>query len=129
MTTMRERIAKTLMAHWLPEYDFDRSPTQKMKDDFLRAADAVLAELEQPSDAMVEAIADDETPFIRRRKADKSGYEVMELKNDDWREVISNDMERVGNFATHAESDEFYSRCVARYKFIAAIKVAKGEIE
>jgi hypothetical protein len=54
MTTMRERIAKAIMTHWYPEYDFERAPTQKMRDDFLAAADAVLAELENPTPEMID---------------------------------------------------------------------------
>lgn len=54
MTTMRNRVAKAIMAHWYPEYDFERPPTQKMRDDFLMCADDVLAELENPTPEMID---------------------------------------------------------------------------
>lgn len=58
MTTMRNRVAKAIMAHWYPEYDFERPPTQKMRDDFLMCADDVLAELENPTPEMIRALGD-----------------------------------------------------------------------
>lgn len=49
----------------------------------------LLRRIEQPTEEMLAAMSQDETPFICRRKIDKSGYEVARMDNEDWRECIS----------------------------------------
>ena len=53
----------------------------------------------------IDAIFGD-SPFIARRKMDKSAYEVVQQTNDDWREVIGNDddFKHHGDFRTADEA-------------------------
>jgi hypothetical protein len=56
-TTMRERIARVVQKHWSVEAweDLDNDG----REDCFITADAVLAELETPTDGMVEAVGDE----------------------------------------------------------------------
>ena len=53
------------------------------------------------TNAQIDAIFGD-SPFIARRKMDKSAYEVVQQTNADWREVIgnNNDFKHHGDFPT-----------------------------
>tara|TARA_R110001599_G_scaffold349173_1_gene577081 strand:- start:816 stop:1040 length:225 start_codon:yes stop_codon:yes gene_type:complete len=46
-----------------------------------------------------------DSKFIARRSIDKSHYEVIEMMNDDWREVVTDDQKVRGEFATYEEAE------------------------
>jgi hypothetical protein len=52
--TMRERIARALWEKFGLPGPYDAIPSEQIKSEFMDAADAVLAELETPTDGMVE---------------------------------------------------------------------------
>jgi hypothetical protein len=67
----------------------------------------LLRRIEQPTEEMLDAMSQDETPFVCRRKMDKSGYEVVRADNVDWREVISDEQTVV----FEGSSDESQAYC------------------
>ena len=69
----------------------------------------------QITDEQIDAIYD-ESPFIARRRMDKSGYEVVQMMNDDWREVITNDPPKhCGYFATYEDAETAQRRLHVRW--------------
>lgn len=57
--TMRERIAKRVFEECYPGAVWESAAVINGHDDFYGIADAVLAELETPTDGMVEAVGDE----------------------------------------------------------------------
>jgi hypothetical protein len=127
--SMRERIAQAILKD-LSDRRGIRHVLECVDDDVMQEirealADAVLSELLTPTKGMVEALIDDQTPFICRRKMDKSGYEIVEQKNPDWRDVVADPMEVVAEFYNSDEAWAEHARIEAKWKFHAAIQAAK----
>ena len=53
--------------------------------------------------------------FIARRAMDKTCYEVVEMMNDDWREVIDDPQEVRGTFGTYEEAETLQRRLHVRW--------------
>ncbi len=82
-----------------------------------------LRRIEQPSEEMFVAMCQGETPFIERRKMDKSGYEVVRADNADWREVISSEQTVVFE-GTFEDAREFRARCEFYWRFNQMLQIA-----
>lgn len=121
--TMRERIAKRICCP--SGVCQGESLGACVGLEFLGDAAAVLVELETPTDGMVEVLAWEEHPYIFRRKMDKSGYEIVEQKHPDWREVIAEPMERVFESASSDEAEAVFEKLIAAYRWSAAIRAAR----
>lgn len=61
------------------------------------------------------------SPFIARRKMDKSGYEVVQMINADWREAVGvdDDFRHCGDFATDLEALTAKRRLHVRWVLLA----------
>ena len=68
------------------------------------------------TDELIDAIFGD-SPFVARRKIDKSAYEVVQQTNDDWREVIGTDedFKHWGDFETFEEAQTMMQRLHVRW--------------
>lgn len=55
------------------------------------------------------------SPFIYRRKLDKSAWEVVSQINEDWDECISNDIIKICDFKTLEDAEDYWSYCVSRW--------------
>jgi hypothetical protein len=53
--------------------------------------------------------------FIARRALDKSHYEVVEMMNEDWEDVITDDQEVRSKFATYEEAETLQRRLHVRW--------------
>lgn len=74
----------------------------------------------EPTEAMIEAINDDDTPYRNRRnKMNDRGkiYEIIKMTNEDWRECVTDDQEIMGQFATQEEATELYDQLVSEWKY------------
>lgn len=94
-----------------------------------RAAVAAITALREPTGAML-APLDGETPFVaRRNKMNDAGreYEVVEMTNDDWREVISDEQVIRGRFATQTEADALLEGLAREWRWSAVIDAALSE--
>lgn len=120
--TMRERLARAIHVAC---FSSPCGELEHQEDAAFVAADAVLAELETPTDGMVEAAAWEDHPYILRRKADKSGYEIVEQKHPEWREVIADPMDRIFESTSSDEAEAEFEKIVAAYRFSAAIRAAR----
>lgn len=69
--TMRERIAQALWGKYGLPGPFEDTPSESIKAEFMEAADAVLAELQTPTDGMVDAMIGD---FVEARGYLKSVF-------------------------------------------------------
>lgn len=67
------------------------------------------------TDEQIDEIFDRNSKFIARLAMDKSHYEVVEMMNDDWREIISDDQQVHGKFATYEEAKAVQRRLHTRY--------------
>lgn len=68
------------------------------------------------SDEQIDAIFGP-SPFIARRKIDKSGYEVRQQTNPDWRDVIGTNEDFVhhGDFDSQEAADKAMRRLHVRW--------------
>jgi hypothetical protein len=82
-----------------------------------------LRRIEQPNEDMFEAMRA-ETPFVSRRKIDKSGYEVVRADNADWREVISGEERTVVFEGSKEDAEEFRDRCEFYWRFNEMLQIA-----
>lgn len=69
-----------------------------------------------------------ESPFVARRKIDKSGYEVVEQTNEDWREVIGtdDDFKHWCDFTTFEEAQVIQRRFHVRW-VLGVAGVSEGD--
>jgi hypothetical protein len=70
----------------------------------------------EATEGMFEALLDDQTPFICRRKMDKSGYEIVEQKNPEWRDVVADPMDVVAEFYDSEEAWAEHARLEIKWK-------------
>lgn len=67
------------------------------------------------TDEQIDRIFSRTSKFIARRAMDKGHCEVVEMMNDDWREVITGDQEVRGTFATYEEAEIAQRRLHVRW--------------
>ncbi len=97
------------VAWWIPKAEQFCIAKQDGSRPFAKAWEplyAAPAPVAQPlTDEQIEAIFGD-SPFIARRKMDKSAYEVVQQTNIDWRDCIGteDDFKHHGEFATESEA-------------------------
>ena len=53
--------------------------------------------------------------FVTRLSTDKSGYEIVEMMNDDWPDVITDEQEVRGRFDTYDEAETVRLRMHVRF--------------
>jgi len=59
----------------------------------------------QITNEQIDEIFSRNSKFIARRSEEKTHYEVVEMMNDDWRDVITDDQEVRGIFPTYEEAE------------------------
>jgi hypothetical protein len=81
---------------------------------------------EQLTEPMMKAWieAKKKTPYIHRRKMDKSGYEIVRQDNTDWREVIDDPITVIAEYPTSEEAEHHYDRLVIQWIWSAVINKA-----
>lgn len=67
------------------------------------------------TDEQIDEIFSRNSKFVARRSLDKSQYEVVEMMNDDWREVIADGQEVRGKFDTYEEAETLQRQLHVRY--------------
>lgn len=67
------------------------------------------------TDEQIDELFNLDSKFIARRAIDKSGYEVVEMMNDDWREVITDAKEVRGTFDTYEKAEVMQRRLHVRW--------------
>ena len=67
------------------------------------------------TDQQIAEIFNRDSKFIARRAMCKSHYEVVEMMNDDWREVFTDDQEVRGTFATYEEAETLQRQLHVRF--------------
>jgi hypothetical protein len=77
---------------------------------------------EQLTDAMRLA-SDADTPYNWRRTIDKSGYEVVQTTNEDWRECIGT-VERLAFYHTEHEAEQHALRLDAQFRWAEMLAAA-----
>lgn len=132
--TMVERVARAIHAAFndsgAADHTYAWDDPLAGRDHFRLLARAAIEAMREPTGAVMEAFLDEETPFIcRRNKANASGkqHEVVKATNDDWREVVPDEHEVVGLFATELEAQEVYWDAVAAWRWNAMIDAALSE--
>jgi hypothetical protein len=86
----------------------------------------LLRRIEEPSEEMFAAMCLGRTPFIHRRKADKSGYEVVRMDSADWRSGVS-EKQTVVFDGGDEESLTFYHRVTFRWRYNEMLCVANSQ--
>lgn len=77
-----------------------------------------------PTDAMREAMMG-ETPYLARRKMDKSGYEVIRQDHPEWRNVIAEPMTVVAEYSSGDEAEEHCERLAFEWRYAEMLKAAR----
>lgn len=78
----------------------------------------------QPTDAMREAMTG-QTPYLSRRKMDKSGYEVIRQDHPEWRDVVAEPMTVVAEYSNGEEAAEHCERLAFEWRYAEMLKAVR----
>lgn len=77
----------------------------------------------KPTERMIDALTDKQTPYVLRLAMENTHYEIVRIKNKDWREVMG-ETDVISIHHDRFEAKDAHERIEAEWRYKAMLRAA-----